>query len=80
MSVNKCSGSWDATGDQYAQVCVPNKVNNMNIKKFDLMSWGNETRFLVPHELWKCKCGLNESVCNSNQNGIIMNIVVSVKN
>ena len=41
MSVNKYSGSCDATGDQYAQVCVPNKINNMNIKEFDLMSWGN---------------------------------------
>ena len=27
----------------------------------------NETRFLIQHELCKCKCGLNESVCNSKQ-------------
>ena len=26
-----------------------------------------ETVFLVQHESWECKCGLSESVCNSNQ-------------
>ena len=27
----------------------------------------NETRFLVQHESCKCKCKLNEIVCNSKQ-------------
>ena len=40
------------------------------------MSWVNETRFLAQHELRECKCGLNESVCNSKQNGIMMNVGV----
>ena len=31
------------------------------------MSCVNETRFLAQHELCECKCGLNESVCNSKQ-------------
>ena len=31
------------------------------------MSGVNETRFLVQHESCECKCGLNESVCNSKQ-------------
>ena len=31
------------------------------------MSWVNERRFLFQHELRECKCGLNESVCNSKQ-------------
>ena len=26
-----------------------------------------QTRFLLQHESCGCKCGLNESVCNSNQ-------------
>ena len=34
---------------------------------FNLMSRVNETRFLVQHESCECKCGLNESVCNSVQ-------------
>ena len=43
------------------------------------MSGVNETRFLDQHESWECKCGLNESVCNSNKNGIMMNVGGSAK-
>ena len=44
------------------------------------MSWVNETRFLAQHELRECKCGLNESVCNSKQKiGIIKNVGMSGK-
>ena len=50
------------------EFCVPNKVKNMNVKVFNLMSGVSETRFLVQHESCECKCGLNESVCNSKQN------------
>ena len=32
------------------------------------MSGLDETRFVVEHKLCECKCGLNKSVCNSNQN------------
>ena len=32
------------------------------------MSGINGTRFEVQHESCECKCGLNESICNSNQN------------
>ena len=39
----------------------------MNVKVFNLMSGVNETRFLVEHESFECKCELNESVCNSKQ-------------
>ena len=31
------------------------------------MLWVNEKRFLVQYEFCKCKCGLNESVCNLKQ-------------
>ena len=31
------------------------------------MSGVNKTRFLVHHGSCKCKCRLNESVCNSKQ-------------
>ena len=39
----------------------------MNVKVFNLMSGVNKTRFLVQHESCECKCGSNESVCNSKQ-------------
>ena len=49
--VNKCCGGCNIIDDPYAQVCVPNKVKNINAKIFNLMSRVNETKFLVQHEL-----------------------------
>ena len=39
----------------------------MHVNVFNLMSKINKTRFLIQHELCKCKCGLNENVYNSKQ-------------
>ena len=43
---------------------LPDKIQNMNIKKIDLVSSINEKRFSVQHESCECKYGLNESACN----------------
>ena len=67
VSVNKCGGSCNTIDEPYAQVCDPDKVKNVNVKVFNLMLRVNETKVLVQHELCKCKCQLNESVCNSKQ-------------
>ena len=32
VNFNKCSRSSNAIDDQYAQLCVPDKVRNMNVK------------------------------------------------
>ena len=36
VSINKCGGRFNTTDDPYAQVCVPNKVKNMNVKVFNV--------------------------------------------
>ena len=51
----------------YVRAYILNKVQNMNLKIFNLMSQVNEARFLVQHKSCECKCGLNESVSNSKQ-------------
>ena len=67
VSVDNCNGSCNTINDSYAWVCVSNKVKNMNVEVYNLMSGVNETRFLVQHESCDCKCVLNKSVCNSKQ-------------
>ena len=39
----------------------------MNVKVFNIMSRVNDTKFIVQHESCRCKCRLNESVCNTKQ-------------
>ena len=67
VSVNKCGGSCNTIDDLFVWVCVPDKVENVTGKVFNLMMWVNETRFLVPHESCECKFEMNESVCNPRQ-------------
>ena len=58
-SVDKCGGNCNTVNDPYAGICAPNKVKNMNVKVFNLMTEVYETRFLAQHELnvdkWKTK-------------------------
>ena len=39
----------------------------MNVKVINLMSGVSKIRFIVQRISCECKCGLNESVCNSKQ-------------
>ena len=54
--------SCNAIDDPFTRICLPDKVKNMNGKVFNLMSGVDETRFLLQHELCKCKFRLNENV------------------
>ena len=67
IKVNKCSGSCNSINDPYAKLCVPDMVKNLNIKFFNLISMTNETSHIKWHETFKCKCGVNKSVCNTKQ-------------
>ena len=53
--INSCSGSCDNINDPYAKLCVPNVVNDMNIKVFNIISRTNETRHVSWHETCICK-------------------------
>ena len=44
IEVNKCNGSCNNINDPYAKLCVPNVVENINVKVFNLMSRTSETR------------------------------------
>ena len=48
-------------------MCVPDVVKNLNVKLFNLMSRANDTRHIKWHEMCKCKCRLDVSVCKNKQ-------------
>ena len=45
IGVNKCGGIFNTVDDLYARARVLNKVKNMNVKVFNLMSGLNKTKF-----------------------------------
>ena len=64
IKTSRCSGSCNNINDTYAKLCVP---DDLNVKDFNLMSRTNETRHIKWHETCKCKCRLDEIVCNNKQ-------------
>ena len=67
IKINKCKGSCNTINDPYAKLCVPDTINNINVKVFNLMSRTNEIRHIEWHKTCKCKCRLDASVCNNKQ-------------
>ena len=51
----------------HMQEFVPDVIKDLNVKVFNLMSRTNETRHVKWHEMLKCKCRLDASVCNNKQ-------------
>ena len=44
VKINKCSDNCNDINDPYARICVPDTVQNLNVKVFNLVSRTNETR------------------------------------
>ena len=44
IEVNKCSGNCNNINDPYSKLCVPNVVENINVKVFNLVSRTDEAR------------------------------------
>ena len=65
--VCKCSGSSININDPCAKMCVPDVVKNLNAEVSNLMSIPKEARHIEWHEMCKCKCRLDASVCNNKQ-------------
>ena len=67
IKTSRCSGSCSNINDLYAKLFVPDVIENLSIKVFNLMSRTNETRHIKWLETCKCKCRLNTSFCNNKQ-------------
>ena len=53
--------------DPYAKLCVPDVVQNVNLKVLNLMSRTNKTRHMEWCKTCKCKCRLDASVSKNKQ-------------
>ena len=53
ITISKCSGNCNIN-DQYAKICVPDTVKNLNVKAFNLMTLTNKMRHIKWHETCKC--------------------------
>ena len=64
IETSKCSDSCNNNNCPYAKICVPDVVENLNVKVFNLISRTNETRFIEWHETCKCEYKFGGNVYN----------------
>ena len=67
VKINKCSGNCNNINNPYAKICVPDTVQDLNVRVFNLIPRTNEMRHMKWHETCKCICRLDKIICNSKQ-------------
>ena len=67
IKTSKYGGSCNNINGPYAKKCVPDVVKSLNVKVLNIMSRTSKTRHIEWHEMCKCKCRLDASVCNNKQ-------------
>ena len=67
ISLNRCIGSFIDKGNPYFKVCLPNSIENITIKSFDLLTKKNVLKNILLLKTCKCGCLLDEKVCNNKQ-------------
>ena len=54
IKTSKCSGSCNNINNPYEKLCVPDVVENLEVRGFNLILRTNETRHIEWHETCKC--------------------------
>ena len=78
IKTSKCSGNCNDINNPYAKIFVPDVIQDLNVKVFNLISRTDEPRFIKWHE--KCKCKCMQLFVIINNIGIKINVDVNVKN
>ena len=60
--------------------CIPNKIENLNLGVFNIITGVNESKILTKHIPCECKCKFDGRKCNSDQKRTMINFDVSAKN
>ena len=80
----RCIGSCNTLNDLSNKLCFPNKIEDLNLRAFNMITGINESKTLTKHISCKCKCGFDGKKCDSCNNdingGIMINVNLSVKN
>ena len=67
IKLDKYVGSCNTLNDLSNKVCVPNKIEDLSLSMFNMITGINELKTLIKHISCECKCRFDERNCNSNQ-------------
>ena len=67
VKLDRCVGSCNTFNDLSNKVCVPNKIKDLNLSVFNMITGINESKTLNKHISCKCKRKFDGTKCNLNQ-------------
>ena len=67
IKLDRCVGSCNTLNDLSNKVCVPNKIEDLNLSVFNMITGINGSKTFTKHRSCECKCRFNEKKCNSYQ-------------
>ena len=67
VKLDRCVGSCNTLNDLSNKACVLNKIKDLNIHVFNMITGKSESKILTKHISCKCKGKFDGRKCNSNQ-------------
>ena len=67
VHIVRCAGSFNSGNGLSNKVCVPNKIEDLNLDIFNRITGISESKTLTKHKSCECKCTFDGRKCNSDQ-------------
>ena len=65
--MSRCSGSCNTIEDPFSRICVCFRVEDMELKIFNVIKGINQSKAFAKHISCECRCELDSRKCNSVQ-------------
>ena len=65
--MNRFDGICDTIKDPHGRICVLNKIEDVNLKVFNMIRGINESKAFTKHISNECGCEFDRRKCNSRQ-------------
>ena len=79
VKLDRCVGNCTILNDSSNKVCVANKIEDLNLSVFSIITGINESKTLTKHLLCECKCKFYTRKCNSDHGGATIYVNVNVE-
>ena len=64
INMSRSDGSCNTAEDSFERICVPNKMKDVNLKVHNMIKQINESKTLVKHIGYECRCEFGGRKCS----------------
>ena len=79
ISMSRCNESCNTAEDPFGRICVPNKIEDVNLKVFNIIKKLNKSKAVAKHVSFECRYEFDVRKRNSRQKWNI-NVGMNIKN